>query len=263
MRAEGELLAPAAVSSEGDGWWWKVWRAGAVSVLVVSESVAWRDEVAAVLDAEGYAVRLDDRGDAVLEPGCPFDVAVVDLAITGRSAAGVFATLRARSSLPILAVSPSGYRELAVLEAYAAGADQYVTRDVRSRELTARIRALLRRSPPRARSQFEASASADHPISLDLITGRASVAGVDVRLTPQETEVLHALLQRPGRVVSRDQLIGPRGGKQGERALHAVVRNVRAKLEAAEGRRRIVAVRGVGFRLVPDAELRRPAGPAA
>jgi len=232
-----------------------VWRAGASSVLVVSESPIWRDEMAALLENEGYAVRVDAHGDAALEPSCPFDIAVVDLAITGRSAAAVFAALRSRSSLPILAVSRQGQREPAILEAYAAGVDQFVTAGARPRELMARIRALLRRSPPRSRGMIVVDTGGFGSIRLDVATGVATVAGIDVSLTPYEGEILYALLQRPGSVVTRDRLAGHGRGRHGDRTLDSLVRSLRHKLEAAEGRRRIVAVRGVGFRLLPDAEL--------
>lgn len=255
MRVEGgEDLAPPA-EPEGDGWWWKVWRAGAISVLVVSESPLWRDEMATLLHAEGYAVRLDERGDAALEPSCPFDIAVVDLAITGRSAAAVFAALRSRSSLPILAVSPQGHREPAILEAYAAGVDQFVTTSLRPRELMARIRALLRRSPPRPRGMIALDTGGTGAIRLDAATGVAMVGGLEVPLTPYESEILYALLQRPGSVVTRDKLAGHGRGRHGDRTLDSLVRSLRQKLESAEGKRRIIAVRGVGFRLLPDAEL--------
>ena len=223
-------------------------------MLVVSESSLWRDDMAELLKAEGYAVRVDERGEAALEPGCPFDVAVVDLAMTVGSATAVFAALRARSSIPILAVPPDDYREPAVLEAYAAGVDQFVSKSIRSRELMARIRALLRRTPPRPRESTYAGVAAGS-ISLDLATGTAILDGKEVVLTPREGEVLFALLERPGRVVTRDKLAATAGGRTTDRALDAVVRAVRTKLESAEGRRRILAVRGVGFRLVPDAEL--------
>ncbi|MEO7571177.1 MAG: response regulator transcription factor [Acidimicrobiales bacterium] len=262
MRAEGDLIAPAAATPEGDGWWWKVWRAGAISVLVVSESVTWRSEIAALLEEEGYAVRLDDRGDAALEPSCPFDLAVVDLAITGRTAAAVFAMLRSRSSVPILAVSPDAYREPAVLAAYAAGVDQLITRSQRSRELTARIRAMLRRTPPKSRGIVGIDVDGVSSISLDLATSIATLSDVPVWLTPEESEILCALLQRPGCVVSRQQLLGQRRGKHADRALDSLVRRIRTKLEAAGGGRRIVAVRGVGFRFVPDREL-EPGPPVA
>ena len=250
--AEGDLLALAA-EPQGDGWWWKVWRTGAVSVLVVSENPSWRDEVARLLDTEGYAVRLDDCGDAALEVGCPFDIALVDLAITGRSPVVVFAALRARSAIPILAVSLEGSRAPAALDAYAAGADQLVSHGQRPRELMARVRALLRRSPPHPRgSRVPLDAGS---ISLDPGRGVVSVAGTEVMFTAREGQILRALLERPGRVVTRDQLVGLGRGQEDARLLDSHVRSVRTKLEAAEGRRRIIAVRGVGFRLLPDGEL--------
>lgn len=209
--------------------------------------------MAALLDTEGYAVRLDDCGDAALEAACPFDLALVDLAITGRSPVAVFAALRARSAIPIVAVSLEGSRDPAALDAYAAGADQLVARGQRPRELMARVRALLRRSPPHPRgSGLPVDAGS---ISLDPGRGVVSVGGTEVMLTIREGQILRALLDRPGRVVTRDQLAGLGRGKEDARLLDSHVRSVRTKLEAAEGRRRIIAVRGVGFRLLPDGEL--------
>ena len=74
-------------------------------------------------------------------------------------------------------------------------------------------------------------------------------------LTVREGQILSALLDRPGRVVTRDHLAALGRGKEDARLLDSHVRSVRTKLEAAEGRRRIIAVRGVGFRLLADAEL--------
>jgi DNA-binding response OmpR family regulator len=224
----------------------------AVGVLVVSDSGVLRNEMAALLDAQGYAVRIDDRRESELDVGDPFAIAVVDLAITTRSPVAVLAELRTRTSVPILAVSPEMYPESAVLEAFAAGADQFATRS-RPGELVARVRALLRRNPPRP-----ASVPPDDlelPIRLDRATGVAVVAGTEVRLTSRECDILGALMERPGRVVTRGNLAGPDRPRHGDDALDAAVRSVRTKLELAEGRRRIVAVRGVGFRLLPDREL--------
>ena len=74
-------------------------------------------------------------------------------------------------------------------------------------------------------------------------------------LTPYESEILYALLQRPGRVVTRDELAGHGRGRHGDRALDSLVRSLRRSSKRPRGERRIVAMRGVGFRLVPDAEL--------
>ena len=252
MRAPGELLPPSAEPERG-GWWWKVWRAGAPSALVVSESQLWRTEMAELLEADGYAVWQDTHGDAALDPVCPFDIAIVDLGITKRSAVAVFAALRARSPLPILAVAPGGQREAGVLAAYAAGADQLVPRTARQHELLARVRALLRHSPPRARVPSTTAEPA--LISLDSATGVATVAGVPVPLSTRDAEILEALLERPGRVVTRDHLRARIRSQADARLLDSYVRSVRSKLEEAEGCRRIVAVRGVGFRLLLDGPL--------
>ena len=81
------------------------------------------------------------------------------------------------------------------------------------------------------------------------------IAGQSVSLTTQESAILYALLWRPGRVVTREELmsLGARGCPDG--GLDALVRQVRTKLEAVEGKRRIVAVRGVGFRFLPTDEV--------
>lgn len=254
MRTEGDLLAPAA-ASQRDGWWWRVWRAGAISVLIVGDSTAWQDEIAALLEAEGYAVRVADGEGDLTDPRAPFDIAVVDLGLSRPSGWAVCASLRAQSAVPILAVAPGSSRGPAVLEAYAAGVDQCVSPTARSRELLARVRALLRRHPPHPRRIIDLRDEGEGAISLDPSTGSAVVAGQSVSLTTQESAILHALLWRPGRVVTREELmsLGARGCP--DSVLDSLVRQVRTKLEAIEGQRRIVAVRGVGFRFLPDSEL--------
>jgi DNA-binding response OmpR family regulator len=90
---------------------------------------------------------------------------------------------------------------------------------------------------------------------VDLSTCTAVVGGVDVPLTVAEAEVLHGLLERPGAVVPRQDLTWSTRVGRLDKNLDAVVRQVRAKLEAVEGFRRIVAVRGLGFRFLPDGEV--------
>lgn len=241
------------VTADGDGWSTKVWSEGATSILLVSESPSWCGDVAGLLDAEGYAVRIAARGDAGLAPEAPFDLAMVDVLSSGESPAAVFAALRTLHSIPIIAVVPPGLREPSILEVYSAGADQLVLRDVGPHELLARVRALLRRSPPSPRGPVTPHDVGS--IQLDRVSGTATVGGTRIELSVREAEILYALLERPGRVVTRDQLAGLGRGRRDAQLLDSNVRSVRSKLEAAEGIRRIVVVRGVGFRLMPDEEL--------
>jgi DNA-binding response OmpR family regulator len=215
----------------------------------------WRQAAAERLGAEGYVttVELARCTERILDHR--FDVAIVDVS-GGDGALDLVAALRQRSRLPILAVSPERFPEAAVLEVLAAGADQLVTRDV-LHALAARTRALLRRTPPGTAwpDDDEVVPRSADSIALDQAAGVVVVAGTRVALTDREAEILGALIRRPGCVVTRDQLAGATRSARADRGLDSLVRGIRTKLEAAEGHRRIVTVRGLGFRLRTDAEL--------
>jgi DNA-binding response OmpR family regulator len=253
MRAGDEATTPAGPPADGTRH--GGWPADAFRALVVSGSPIWRNEIAALLDLEGFVVHMVDGGGAALQVGGAVDIALVDLS-GHRDATSNIAALRARTPAPILAISPEVLREHEVLEVYAAGSDQCVTRRVQPPELMARVRALLRQGPPSLRGAAPPPAGCPSgPIALDPVTGAATAAGVEILLSEGERAILEILLQRAGRVVTREQLMGPPGRRRAHSALDGVVRSLRKKLEAAEGFRRIVTIRGVGFRLADDIEL--------
>ncbi|MDZ4828532.1 MAG: winged helix-turn-helix domain-containing protein [Actinomycetota bacterium] len=214
----------------------------AAGVLLVCDDPGSREALAAALEAEGYRVHFAAPVRAGLHIGAEFDVAVVDLSIAGPPDL-IIGALRARTDMPIMAVAAVTVGEATVLGAYTAGADQCVNGFTRPRELVARVRALLRRSRPRPRAGGEAG-TADG-CAVDVSRGTAVVTGAEIALTRPECELLEALTRRPGRVVRREELValGLHAG-----ALDSHVRRLRNKLEAVDGRRRIVVVRGVGFR---------------
>jgi DNA-binding response OmpR family regulator len=220
------------------------------SLLIVSDVGPWADGVAAGLAVEGFHVERDATGEIAFD--APFlatvDAAVVDLRLRHQSGLAVCAAVRARGHRPILAMGPTG-DEGALLAALAAGADQYTPVDTSVRLLVARLRALLRRFPPPT-----AGGGEDPPadLAIDDVLGVVVVGGVTVRLSVDEIHVLRALVARPGCVVPRRSLVGPWGDLGAERRLDRVIRRLRHKLEAADGRRRIRAVRGVGFRYEGD-----------
>jgi DNA-binding response OmpR family regulator len=220
------------------------------SILLVSDISPWAEHIGSALAGEGFRVLPDPSGATAFEEllSVWVDVAVVDLRMRGRSGLAVCAALRARGAIPLLALGPSG-DETIVLQAYSAGADQYVAVDVSARQLVARVRALLRRFPAR-RDVVVPPAPA--PVQIDPVAGVVVTVGTAVKLSRQELEVLQLLVARPGRVVTRNELMGVWSGLNGARRLDFVIRRLRQKLEPIEGRRRISVVRGVGFRFDPD-----------
>lgn len=174
-----------------------------------------------------------------------------------------------------------------VLNALHAGADDYITKPFRPREMRARIAAMMRRPrPQRTGGEQPASPTEASPqgnqgnesvlshngLTLDYRTRRATVAGVELELTRSEFDILHQLLRGAGAVVSKADLIrAVRGshcdedafiGDSDERAVEVHIANLRRKLdEDPELPRWLQTVRGVGYRLVKDPS-RKTNGPA-
>lgn len=219
------------------------------SVLLAVDGPTWLHDVLPELTREGFHCVVDPTGESALDSDLvsAVDIAIVDLGLRHMSGVAVCAAFRSRSDAPIIAVV--GVRdEGSVLDAFAAGADHVALSDVSARQVIARMRALLRRWPP---GTGRAAVVPVGPVQLDDLDG-ALVHGRRVPLLREEYEVLRALLQRPGRVVTRRELQGLGLGAPSSRSLDVVVRRLRQKLEAIDGIRRIRAVRGVGFRF--DAE---------
>jgi two-component system response regulator BaeR len=226
-----------------------VWAPGpdtAIATLLVAvDDPFWSGGGGPELEREGFRCVLDPEGRLVFEAEvvAMTDVAIVDLGLRHSSGLAVCAAFRARSAAPMIATAR--FRdENAALDAFAAGADQFISFDVSARQVVARLRALLRRWPA---GRGRAPGPVGGTVQLDEQDG-ALVAGRRVPLLREEYEILRALLARPGRVVSRRDLLilsGP--GALGTRSLDVVIRRLRQKLEAIDGVRRISAVRGVGF----------------
>lgn len=224
--------------------------AGAVAeLLLFSDQGQWSERLATGLAADGFRVLVDPTGERALDDavGRVTDIGLVDLRLGRTSPLGVCAALRARGVPSVMALG-SLADEATVLAAFAAGADHVGSTDASTRVLVARLRALHRRGRRRAVVEVEASVL---DLTLDRDAGTVELSGEEVRLSRQELEVLGLLVSRPGRVVSRRDLAGVWPGLGPDRRLDFVIRRLRQKLEAVDGRRRIGAVRGVGFRYEP------------
>ncbi len=217
------------------------------TITIIGNDGWWIYRVLTTLQGAGFDASIDTTGDAAFtEQGARSDAAIVALDLTHRSGPAVCAAWRARWSSPILAVAPNRY-ETVVLAAFAAGADHVVGADITDRMLLARLGSLLRRSS--RRTEVVGLDGSPGGIVVDEAGRFALVQGTEVALTQLEVDFLVLLLRRAGRVVMRTELDELTDRAPGNSSVDTTVRRLRRKLEAADPRHRITAVRGVGFRL--------------
>jgi DNA-binding response OmpR family regulator len=219
------------------------------SVLVVDDERAMVGMVAALLGEDGYEVVTAYDGEAALKRHAEEapDLVILDRGLPKMSGDEVCRRIRATSSTPILMLTgEKGSDERARL--LDLGADDYLEKPFSRKELSARVRALLRRAGPARRVQTAASIG---KLTVDARAHQATVAGEPLDLTPTEFRLLAALAAHPGEVVDRRALL--RAGWPDERDpdpewLKAHLARLRSKLDAA-GAPALSNVRGVGYRL--------------
>ncbi len=219
------------------------------TVLVVDDEPAMVGMIAALLGEDGYEVVTAYDGEVALRRHADErpDLIILDRRLPRLSGDEVCRAVRAVANTPILMLTGErGGEERARL--LDLGADDYLEKPFDRRELSARVRALLRRATAPVRADVSASLG---DLSVDARTHRATVRGEALDLTPTEFRLLAALLARPGEVVDRKALL--RAGWPDERDpdpewLKAHVARLRSKLVAA-GAPDLANVRGVGYRL--------------
>jgi two-component system, OmpR family, response regulator MprA len=213
------------------------------AVLLVDDDAPIRRMLARTLTAEGYAVAAVADGGAALaeiERSVP-DVVVLDVAMPGMDGLAVTRRVRAKGlPVPILLLTARDALQARVA-GLDAGADDYLVKPFEVEELTARIRALLRRNQPPG----ETLAFSD--LVLDVESGMARRGGRELALTRREAELLELLLRNPRAVVSRDLALERVWGGEGS---HNVVDRYVAYLRRKLGEPPLIhTVRGIGFRL--------------
>ena len=223
-------------------------------VLVVEDEESFSDALSFMLRKEGFEVGIASTGnDAVAQfDQNGADLVLLDLMLPGMSGTEVCRALRQRSSVPIIMVTAKD-GEVDKVVGLELGADDYVTKPFSSRELVARIRAVLRRAsepeelvPP----TLEAG-----PVRMDVDRHVVTVAGDGVTLPLKEFELLEVLLRNAGRVLTRGMLIDRVWGSDyvGDgKTLDVHVKRLRAKIEADPAApRHLVTVRGLGYKFEP------------
>src|SRR3954471_7252715 len=202
------------------------------------------------LEAEGYAVDTVERGDEAeerLRDAQP-DLLLLDWMLPGLSGIELCRRLRARSAtraLPIIMLTARG-EEGERVRGLATGADDYVVKPFSLPELLARIRALLRRAKP----EHVAEVLVAGDIELDREKKRVSRSGREVPLGPTEFRLLEFLMQSPGRVFTREQLLNGVWGRDiyiDERTVDVHVGRLRRALNRGRASDPIRTVRGAGY----------------
>jgi DNA-binding response OmpR family regulator len=222
-------------------------------VLTVEDDPRIRTALRLALEDEGYEV--DEAADAegALRRSAvqPADVVLVDLMLPGMSGLDLCRELRRHSDVPIVVVTARSDTH-DVVAGLEAGADDYVTKPFVVKELSARIRSLLRRaqSPANAPERYEFDGVEIVPQS-----GLVFRDGVEVPLTKTEFRVLCELAQHAGMVLSREQLLERVWGYDyfgDARIVDAHIRRLRTKIEEDPGAPTlVVTVRGLGYKLQP------------
>jgi two-component system, OmpR family, response regulator RegX3 len=235
----------------------------APTILVVDDEQSYRDALAIALEREGFRVEVAADGQEAISR---FDEAqpslvLLDVMLPEMSGLDVCRELRTRSRVPIIMVTARN-AEIDAVVGLEIGADDYVTKPFRLRELVARVRAALRRMPAGEdddKGGYDVLDVGD--VRVDVARHEVFVRGELVSLPLKEFELLELLLTNAGRVLTRDVLIDRIWGPNyfgDTKTLDVHVKRLRSKVEDDPAHpTRIVTVRGVGYR------FEKPRVPAA
>src|SRR3978361_2312242 len=220
-------------------------------VLVVEDEESFSDALSYMLRREGYEVEVAETGPDALNlfDRNGADLVLLDLMLPGLSGTEVCRELRNRSKVPIIIVTARD-TEVDKGVGLELGADDYVTKPFSSRELLARVRAVLRRGGEP--DELVSSNVSAGPVRIDVDRHIVSVEGENVNLPLKEFDLLELLVRNAGRVLTRGQLIDRVWGSDyvgDTKTLDVHVKRLRAKIEPDPGNpKHLVTVRGLGYK---------------
>ena len=221
-------------------------------ILVVEDEESFSDPLSYLLRKEGYDVAVSQTGPQALEEydRSGADLVLLDLMLPGLSGTEVCRQLRLRSNVPVIMLTAKD-GEIDKVVGLEIGADDYVTKPYSSRELLARIKAVLRRRGE-PDDLLPATLTAGS-VRMDVDRHVVTVAGQHVPLPLKEFELLELLLRNTGRVLTRMQLIDRVWGSDyvgDTKTLDVHVKRLRAKIEPDPANPTLlVTVRGLGYKL--------------
>jgi len=222
------------------------------TVLVIDDDEGLRDTIGLMLETEGFRPALAADGKTGLQQALALkpDLALVDLRMPGLSGMEVCKQIRAAGmKTPLIVLSAIG-DEMDKVLLLEIGADDYVVKPFGTRELLARIRAVMRRSSPE-----ETTVLAFGDVEVDLTRRVVKKKGEELKLTRAEYNLLTYFLQNPDRALTRDMILNSVWGYESfpnTRTVDAHVVRLRQKLEADQSvPQHFLTVHGVGYRFLP------------
>jgi two-component system response regulator RegX3 len=223
-------------------------------ILIVEDEPSLSEPLAFLLEREGYETAIAADGPTAL---AEFDrwipqLVLLDLMIPGISGTEVCREIRTRSQVPIIMLTAKD-SEVDVVVGLELGADDYVTKPYSTRELLARIRAVMRRRIETDTDDLSILESGD--VRMDVDRHTVTVRGVETPMPLKEYELLEVLLRNSGRVLTRGQLIDRVWGADyfgDTKTLDVHIKRIRSKIEKEPSEpTMLLTVRGLGYRFEP------------
>lgn len=222
-------------------------------ILIVEDEESLSDPLSFLLEREGFEVRIADDGlVAVTEfERHGADLVLLDLMLPGQPGTEVIRQIRLNSQVPVIMLTAKD-SEIDKVVGLELGADDYVTKPYSSRELLARIRAVLRRQGEA--EELISNVVTAGPVRMDVERHMVSVDNAEVSMPLKEFELLEMLLRNAGRVLTRGQLIDRVWGSDyvgDTKTLDVHVKRLRSKIEPDPATpEHLVTVRGLGYKFV-------------
>jgi len=221
-------------------------------VLLVEDEPDLADPLAYLLRREGFEVEIAEDGPSALEAfdSRGADIVLLDLMLPGMPGTEVCRIIRTTSKIPIIMLTAKD-SEVDIVVGLELGADDYVTKPYSSRELLARMRAVLRRAST-ADVDVDERVLAGGRVTIDLDRHTVAVEGREINMPLKEFELLEVLMRNAGRVMTRGQLIDRVWGSDyfgDTKTLDVHIKRIRSRIEADPGQpTMLLTVRGLGYR---------------
>lgn len=220
-------------------------------ILLVEDEIALSDPLSFLLEREGYEIEVAADGPSAIaafdRDGA--DLVLLDLMLPGLPGTEVCREIRTRSTVPIIMLTAKD-SEIDIVVGLELGADDYVTKPYKTRELLARIRAVLRRRTEI--EDYDEAVLEGGRVKMDVDRHTVEVDGAAVPMPLKEFELLELLMRNPGRVLTRGQLIDRVWGSDyfgDTKTLDVHIKRIRSKIEVAPSEPvQLVTVRGLGYR---------------